>query len=127
MEKIRVLFIEDDEFVIDLIIRMLKKMPVEIILAKNKTEAERQFEDNINNINLIIMDGSLPLSPSSGVICDTIDFTNDVRKKYSGVIIATSSDPSLREKLMKAGCNIECDDKLQIPEIISNLLNQNKG
>ncbi|MCX6723387.1 MAG: response regulator [Candidatus Staskawiczbacteria bacterium] len=93
------------------------KGKVELIFASSIDEAEKQFEANRGNIAVIVMDGCVP-----GRVLNTEDLTRRFRSAFDGPIIASSSIPDFRRKLRVAGCDRECTDKLEIPEMICKIL-----
>jgi len=110
----KVLLIEDDQKIADLIILRLGRTS-KILLASTIREAFKKFEEN-PDIIIIIMDYWMPINTGKPANKNTLELVAFIRKKFKGPIIATSNDPQCNRKLMEAGCNYKCDDKLEIPD-----------
>jgi hypothetical protein len=112
MEK--VLLVEDNEKMVRVIkinfdLKFSPKM--RLLSAGTIIEAKRLFSEN-NDIVAIIMDGYVPMREGRRVWPPntTEDLVGEIRDKgFSGPIIATSSNLELREKLIEAGCDYQCD------------------
>jgi len=70
----------------------------------------REFPD----IEVIVLDGNLD---GSGEL-DTLDLLRTIRNRFTGVLIAASSDAKYRRKLLKHGCAI-AGPKQAIPDMIA--------
>jgi two-component system, cell cycle sensor histidine kinase and response regulator CckA len=55
-----ILLVDDEDFVIDVVITMLEKMEYRVLTAKNGYEAIELYKQNKNNIDLVILDMIMP-------------------------------------------------------------------
>ncbi|MFA5870871.1 MAG: response regulator [Candidatus Paceibacterota bacterium] len=78
-------------------------------------EAKNIFYQN-PDLSVITMDACVP-----GDEPNTIPLVEEIRKTYSGPIIATSSDENFCEALIKAGCNYGISKENVAEEILKVL------
>ena len=55
-----VLFADDDEFCLDVAVKMLQKLGYSVLKAKNGQEAVEVYQKNQNNVDLVILDMQMP-------------------------------------------------------------------
>jgi len=114
----KVLIIEDVIYVISDYEEELEGK-CELLFARRKDDALSLFDENLDNLDAIVIDGSL----SHGGNLDTLDIVEHIRKSgYTGDLIANSS--TYNDKLVEAGCNLRCmnDAKKFIPKQLISLL-----
>ena len=88
---------------------------VHILEARSVEDGERLFTEN-PDVSLIVMDACVP-----GDEPTTPPLIRKMRKMFTGPIIATSSDHSYRQQLMRAGCDHE-SWKSDVPKKVVTLL-----
>ncbi len=89
------------------------------ISAYTVEEAKELFEENAENIAVVAVDGIL----AQGGLRNTLDFVQWLKPRFSGAIIAMSSNPEARVEQMEAGCT-HCNsgnDKRDIVIILKQL------
>lgn len=111
----RVLLIEDDEEMVEIISRELLQKGFEITLAKDCETAVKCFdEENTATIVAILLDGMVPIELveyAPGCFMGSREIpTHGLakyfrEKKFSGPIVAISSVTALSRELMQCGCN----------------------
>ena len=89
---------------------------IEYLRAETIEEGFMLYNEN-PDVDLIVVDACVP-----GHDPNTMEFVKAVRKTFSGPMIATSSDPNFRKLLLKAGCDVECEDKFIVPQKIKTIL-----
>ena len=87
---------------------------VELISTTTIQKFREEFSSN-PDVDVIVLDACVP-----GMQPNTLDLAREVRSKFTGIMIAISSDKYHREDLMKAGCDIECE-KYLLPQKIMDL------
>jgi len=113
----RVLIVEDNVALIRIWTMSLLKL--EIVSATSITEAEEKFENFGADFAAIVLDGSVLANPMSEYDdALTLELAIKFRKTYKGLMIAASSDPDIRERLMASGCNLQCDKQF-VTDILS--------
>ncbi len=110
MSGIKVLVIEDSEMLQSFFARAMEEK-VTVLQARTVAEAERLFAAN-PNIRAIALDGCLV---PGGDELTTLPLARKFRKNFVGPMIAMSSKPSYRRRLIEAGCDHEISDKLTLP------------
>lgn len=86
--------------------------------ASTLDEARRLFGQYKHELNGIILDGRL----SDEGIQPTLGFIVEIKKDYSGPLIAASSDPVFLQKMKAAGCT-HAPGKNASAELLLELLN----
>jgi len=114
-EKPKVLIVEDDKAWSELIRRGLGDK-VLILFAHSLAEGEEVFRKNLD-IDLIIMDACVPGDKPNAQF-----LVRDIRKTFTGPIIAMSSMPTYRKVLLAAGCDYEVEEKAQAAKKALELL-----
>jgi len=118
-EPIKILIIEDDKTFHKMWGKMFQKRTLDhqilVLSVYNIEEAEKLFLAN-PDIRLIAIDGCVP-----GICLNTLPLTRAIRQRFVGPMIAISSRSDYREKLMKAGCDYECE-KFLLPQKIFEIL-----
>ena len=83
MEKLRILVIDDEPFMLQLIVRMLEELEVsEVITAKNGSEGLKEVEQSRKDFNLIICDLEMPTM-------NGFEFVDNLRKSADTVSART--------------------------------------
>ncbi|MES2623409.1 MAG: hypothetical protein V4576_03305 [Patescibacteria group bacterium] len=95
---------------------------VETLTAATLEEANRLFDENKDDLILVVMDACL-----EGSRPDTLPLVHRMRKEgFKGKIIANSSMPEYQQTLLNAGCDQASSGKNEleddIVEIVKNLL-----
>ncbi len=112
--KKKILIIEDLELQ-NFVYKEQMKRYFEPLFATTLQEALKLFSEN-SDIELIVLDSCL-----EGDTPDTIPLVKYFRETFSKTIIATSSNIELREYLVSAGCDLECD-KNDVAKIARKIL-----
>jgi CheY-like chemotaxis protein len=55
-----ILFADDDEFCLDVVVKMLKRLGYSVLEARDGLEAIQIFKDNQNKVDLVILDMKMP-------------------------------------------------------------------
>lgn len=98
----KILMVDDQIFWHEQLCRGLAGKPVEIISALNLAEAYRLFILNYN-LDAVVVDDCLSEGMADAV--DTLDFVAEVRRGFSGIMLACCSDCNHGAMLVSAGCN----------------------
>lgn len=85
----------------------MTKIGIDLVMASNIEEADRKFHEN-PYFDLIIMDCCVP-----GDVVNTAGLVFEIRKTFSGPILANSSQLCNTKELMQAGASHQCD-KLEV-------------
>ena len=115
----KVLVVEDGE----LLQKLCKKAlggKVKIVSAFSIEEAEEKFATN-PDIIAIVMDGRVPGGEPNTESPNTEPLVRKFRTTFAGPMLATSSNPMFCQKLVKAGCDYECD-KVFVPQKLCEIL-----
>lgn len=113
-KKLKILIAEDDETSIDLLGKILKYIPSDLIFTRNSKETIDCFF-NSKDIDLILLDIRMP-----GI--DGYSIAREIRKVDKKIVIIAQTAYALendREKTISAGCN----DYIPKPLFKSDLLN----
>jgi len=110
----RVLLIEDEEDFHELFEKLLEG-EVEFLDAYTITEAERIFE-SVPGISIVVVDACVP-----GSFPTTEPLVRKIRARFSGPMIAISSDPEYRKVLIAAGCDFQCE-KWCLQDVLRRML-----
>jgi DNA-binding response OmpR family regulator len=89
---------------------------VMLISTLSIREAEEQFAAN-PDIAAIVIDACVP-----GYLPNTEPLVRKFRETFTGPIIAISSSPEYRAKLVSAGCDHECGRKYTLPQKLLEVL-----
>lgn len=117
------LILDDNQFFQDSIIWGLEGLidngELRLLQAINIVDGFVLFDENINSIDLIFIDGCVP-----GETLNTTGFSRHVASKTNGKVLvyAMSSDKRFRKIQLENGCMIEVDDKKMVPKIIEEFL-----
>ncbi len=96
----------------------LDYMGIESISAFTLQEAKKKFEEEKENIGLIVMDACL--IPGEGPT--TLELTKQFRKQFAGPIMANSSEKHYQKLLLEAGCNCIGDKSIDLPYAIEKII-----
>ena len=111
----KVLLVEDNEDWNRIIKRGLGDK-VQILSAYTIKEAEKIFEEN-SGIAIVIMDACVP-----GDTPNTQPLVQKIRQTFKGPMIAMSSMPMFRRKIVLAGCDHEVEEKTEAGKKVLELL-----
>jgi len=115
-EKLKkVLVVEDSETWSKIIKRGLGDK-VLVLFALDMVKGAKIFREN-PDIALVIMDACVP-----GDEPNTQILVREIRKTFSGPMIAMSSMPMYRKELLRAGCDYEVEEKEQAAKKALELL-----
>jgi CheY-like chemotaxis protein len=106
MPKPKVLIVEDWDHIREAYAAALAEK-ADLIVAPTIVDAIRLYHENAENIALIIMDGMLPRSPHDREMDFSYGLVTSIRRRFTGPIIAASSDKDFRAELMSSGCSHE--------------------
>ena len=118
MSKPKILVVEDDTYVQDVYRRKLTAN-FDLLQATTLNEGERLFQENRDEIVLVVMDACVP-----GGQPNSIPLVEEIRKSFDGPIIASSSDEDYRKILVHAGCSHEAP-KYEVSKLIHQLFKIN--
>ena len=105
--EILVLLIEDSQL-IQTDMKELLHPSAQVIAALTPDEARQRFQENSKNLDLIVVDGELKVTPTKTE--ETCPLIRWIRGQgYTGLMVASSGIPSLRQKQVKAGCDLELE------------------
>jgi CheY-like chemotaxis protein len=116
MKENRILLIEDNPDKQKMFIDALQGKAT--IACAATEEQAREIFDKTQNITLIAVDACLVRDEP-----DTLGLVAYLRSKYTGPIIAISSNKDYNQKLMKAGCSHQ-EKKDNAPSLIATLLEE---
>jgi len=124
LSRPKILIVEDTKSMSDLYVYKLSPH-FDVLVAATVYDANRIFQDNNGDFELIIFDYQVPSRPDSGLLSPG-DNTECIVQKikrdgFTKPMIATSSEPKYRTKLMNAGCTHE-SEKLKAAEMTLDLL-----
>jgi two-component system cell cycle sensor histidine kinase/response regulator CckA len=96
-----ILLIDDQDMIIDVGTAILHSLGYKVLVAKGGKEAVRVYKDNKENIDLVILDMSMP-------VMDGEETYNALKKIDPQIKAILSSGYSMEEKainILKHGCN----------------------
>ncbi len=100
----KVLIVDDNEKFQDLCKNLLSER-YEVISALSIPQAQGMFAAyRFKGFHIIAVDGCVP-----GTELNTTTLVKEIRQTFFRNMIAISSIPEFRKKLMEAGCNLECE------------------
>ncbi len=111
----KVLLVEDRDLYAKIIMKRLEGK-VLVFWASDQEKAKEIFKEN-PDIDGVIMDACVP-----GHRPNTHRLIREIRKTFSGPMIATSGLPSYREEILQEGCSHEVRQKEDAAEMILRLL-----
>jgi len=121
-----ILIIEDYESIFNFYkikLKMLLGEKYQVLIAPDLETAERTFDENKGRIVIISFDGEVPKS-SKGMETTTLALAK--RVVFEGFqpekLIAVSSSVDLQAILTQIGCGHHCDNKVNLPEMIRDIL-----
>lgn len=101
--KIKILFVEDNDFVIMLNKRALLYSGRVTFLEARTLEQARAFLKDNSDIEVIVWDADLGNNPNDPL--ETLPLVRETAATFKGIMIANSKDNN--EKLIEAGCSKE--------------------
>lgn len=128
MGNIKTILVVEDDFLLQWGLKNLKPENVNLLQARTCKQAREIFERNKRYIDVIAFDGIMdrdddiitdePLVPED---MTTLKLIHDIRKEFNWVMIAMSSKNWMLEQQIKAGCDLQLDDKMKLFELIANM------
>lgn len=118
MNEVKVLVVEDEVALQNYFTRVLQGK-AEVLRARTVAEAERLFAAN-QDVGAIALDGCLVAGKDE---LTTLPLAEKFRESFSGPMIAMSSSPVYRAKLLEAGCDHEIENKRSLPGVLTQILN----
>lgn len=119
MEKPKVLVVDDEVYIRESYKEDIAGFAL-VIEAGTHAQALEQLKEN-PDIKIIVMDGCL------GGSFDTESLVMEMRKSFTGHMIAASSSRAYCRRLVAAGCNLSIDGgikTLEVPKLILVILNE---
>lgn len=116
----KVLILEDSETVSTLFQALLRREPVEVVIAETAAEAREAFR--IGNFDVIALDGIAPsgLGATPSLVGPVL--AREFRQQgYKGPLVAISNDHQAQVSMKQAGCRHLCE-KEGLPGLIRELL-----
>lgn len=118
-ERKKILVVEDDSSLQNIIYRGLRSYPVVVLQAHSEEEAKKLFAEN-DDIDLILLDGCL-----SGDDPSALYLIPEFQKRPEVILVAMSSNPSLRQMMLERGCHHEVEGKNLASRKAAELLGMN--
>ena len=116
----KILIVEDTQLWVDFYQQGLEGKDVTIISALTVEEAETAFFAN-SNIDLIVMDFSVPRTRTSKLTVDTLPLVRKFRETFPGPMIAASLSLFSSKILINMGCN-SMSSKEDVPGNVISIL-----
>ena len=122
MKKKKVLIVEGYEMLFAMWRAALLDTSISIVSAATLEEARWEFGVNKGELDAIVICGFVGggSQPTKGP--NTLELAVEFRKEFKGLMVASSSDPDIREALLKAGCDHECTDKTNLSRRLKEIL-----
>lgn len=98
----KILVVDDDVKIQAILKKLFSGRNNTILFSALSIEEARLIFNQNPDIDLIVMDACVP-----GDTPNTIPLVQELREKYNGLIVASSSVDFYRKVLLKAGCNKE--------------------
>ena len=115
-EETTILFVDDVDIVLDVGSLIIQKMGYKVLRAKTGMEAAQIFQDNANEICLIILDEKLPDEPGS-------DICKRLKKRDPNVKVLHTSGLGRAQgnKSLNCGCNDFLEKPFRVEELSNKL------
>ena len=115
-EKTTILLVDDVDIVLDVGSLIIQKMGYKVLRAKTGMEAAQIFQDNANEICLIILDEKLPDEPGS-------DTCNRLKERDPNVKVLHTSGLGRAQgnESLICGCNDFLDKPFRVEELSNKL------
>ena len=112
-----ILFVDDEELIIDVGTRMLEKLGFKVVVAKSGSEAIKIYEEMHEKIDLVILDMVMP-EMNGGVVFDKLKERND----YVNVLLSSGySIDGQAQEIMNRGCNGFIQKPFNMNQLISKI------
>jgi len=115
-EKSTILLVDDDEIVLGVGSLMIQKFGYKVLQATNGMEAVRIFQDNVNDICLVILDEKLPDEPGTDTCKRLKEFDPDVK-----VLHTSGLGKSLGDDGFECGCDAFLFKPFRVDELSNKL------
>ena len=115
-EKTTILLVDDDETVLDVGSLMIQKFGYKALQATNGREAIQIFQDNVNDICLVILDEKLPDKFGTDICKILKEFEPDVK-----VLHTSGLGKSLADDDFECGCEAFLRKPFRIAELSNKL------
>ena len=116
----KILFVEDNKMMTDLYKDLLGDK-FALVIAISIVEAEHAFKKH-PDISVIVLDGFVfDNRDSKTPDTSTHELLKKFKETFKGVIIASSSDPVARKKMILLGCDHECE-KWDVPKKVFEII-----
>ena len=103
----KVLIVEDDKSVLRFL-QIVLGTKFEVITAGNVEEAKLKFNENLNDLAAIFLDGNIPENGLPGCFqTETVILAREFKAKFFGPMVAISGHERVQSTLMTI-CNIDC-------------------
>ena len=118
LSSISVLYVEDELDVRDFTSKLLKSLVKNIYVAGDGEEGLKVFEENKDNINLIVSDINMP--KMNGLkMCEKIKVTN---KEIPIVITSAHNDPSFLKKAIEVGVSTYAMKPIDLYQLVESMI-----
>lgn len=115
----KVLVVEDDPNLQKMFARELRGKAT--VLAAHTVEEARKMAAENPDVLVIAVDGCLHRGPAADVP-ETLSLIVELRRAFSGPMIAIAGLPCHQEKMLGAGCDRRLCDKALLPFVIGRLI-----
>jgi DNA-binding NtrC family response regulator len=95
---------------------------IAFLKAHDLATAQQLFDQNSEQIDVIVVDGRLPKSHTIRNLTFSTEFVMNVRQTFKGPMIAASDMSAFNDKLMAAGCDHRVDGKSKVPDKVLELV-----
>jgi len=111
-----ILLVDDDETVLGVGSLMIQKLGYKVLQATNGMEVFQIFQDNVNDICLVILDEKLPDEPGTDTCKRLKQFDPDVK-----VLHTSGLGKSLGDDSFECGCDVFLFKPFRIKELANKL------
>ncbi len=115
-EKSTILLVDDDEIVLGVGSLMLQKFGYKVLHATNGMEAVQIYQDNVNDICLVILDEKSPDEPGMNICKRLKELDPDVK-----VLHTSGLGKSLGDDVFECGCDAFSFKPFRIDELSNKL------
>jgi PleD family two-component response regulator len=116
LEDQRVMVVDDEEMIHNLSRHYLSRHNIEVVSVRTNEEALVEFETYDGKFDAIGFDGHV-----SGSNLDTLELVKRISSRFSGPMVAFSSNPAYQGLMIDSGCNYQCR-KENFPKKVLELL-----
>jgi len=119
-----VLYIEDNPLWQRAIRRLFGKK-IRLVIAPTIDAGWKAYREDPRGFTVIVFDGSVPIYDLASLpldVANMVDLAREIRKTYTGMMFAASSDEEMNVKLLAAGCNSRVQRKMDIIKLVTDVL-----